>query len=164
MVSNLHIGAAGELLVQYRLLRLGIDSARMTTDSGVDAVAYTSLGARTIQVKTNHRFTPAGGTGAASVGFTFPAAGRFDLLACVLLEPETVWLFGRHRAIELAQQLSARGEHRLYWYGPDAAVAARRGLPWSALDEHLLENTAYELLGAPAADAAVESGERALGV
>ncbi|MGV0872113.1 hypothetical protein [Mycolicibacterium sp. XJ879] len=27
------IGAAGELLVQYQLLKLGIDSARLTTDS-----------------------------------------------------------------------------------------------------------------------------------
>lgn len=151
MVSNLHIGAAGELLVQYRLLRLGIDSARMTTDSGVDAVAYTSLGARTIQVKANQRFTPAGGTGGASVGFTFPASMPADLLACVLLETEQVWLFERDRAFSLAQQLSSKGEHRLYWYAPDAGVAARRGLPWSDLEPHLLENSAYELLGAPAA-------------
>jgi len=35
-----HIGAAGELLVQYKLLKHGIDSARLTTDSGIDLVAY----------------------------------------------------------------------------------------------------------------------------
>lgn len=34
------IGAAGELLVQYQLLKLGIDSARLTTDSGIDLVMY----------------------------------------------------------------------------------------------------------------------------
>lgn len=28
-----HIGSAGELLVQYKLLKFGIDSAAMTTDS-----------------------------------------------------------------------------------------------------------------------------------
>jgi hypothetical protein len=38
--STLHIGAAGELLVQYKLLKQGIDSAAMTTDSGIDLVAY----------------------------------------------------------------------------------------------------------------------------
>jgi hypothetical protein len=35
-----HIGAAGELLVQYRLLKMGIESAWMTTDAGVDLVVY----------------------------------------------------------------------------------------------------------------------------
>ena len=33
-MTTQHIGAAGELLVQYRLLKLGIDSARLTTDAG----------------------------------------------------------------------------------------------------------------------------------
>jgi diacylglycerol kinase family enzyme len=37
-MSTQHIGAAGELLVQYQLLKMGIDSARMTTDAGVDLV------------------------------------------------------------------------------------------------------------------------------
>lgn len=32
-MSTQHIGAAGELLVQYRLLKLGIDSARLTAGS-----------------------------------------------------------------------------------------------------------------------------------
>jgi len=35
------IGAAGELLVQYELLKLGIDSPRLTTDAGVDPVPAT---------------------------------------------------------------------------------------------------------------------------
>jgi hypothetical protein len=39
-MSTQHIGAAGELLVQYQLLKIGIDSARMTTDAGVDLVVY----------------------------------------------------------------------------------------------------------------------------
>jgi hypothetical protein len=32
------IGAAGEALVTYKLLKHSIDSARMTTDAGVDVV------------------------------------------------------------------------------------------------------------------------------
>ncbi len=39
-MSTQHIGAAGELLVQYQLLKLGVDSARMTTDAGIDLVVY----------------------------------------------------------------------------------------------------------------------------
>lgn len=39
-ITSQHIGAAGELLTQYQLLKLGIDSARLTTDSGIDLVAY----------------------------------------------------------------------------------------------------------------------------
>jgi hypothetical protein len=39
-MNTQHIGAAGELLVQYQLLKLGIDSARLTTDAGVDLVVY----------------------------------------------------------------------------------------------------------------------------
>ena len=31
-----HIGAAGELLVQYKLLKFGVDSAAMTIVSGID--------------------------------------------------------------------------------------------------------------------------------
>lgn len=64
--------AAGELLVQYRLVKLGIDSARLT-DSGVDLVAYSpgATTAVTIQVKTQATPTPSGGKGALSVG-SFP--------------------------------------------------------------------------------------------
>ena len=52
-----HIGAAGELLVQYKLLKFGIDSAAMTTDSGIDLVAYSPKNNRsfTIQVKTKEK-------------------------------------------------------------------------------------------------------------
>jgi hypothetical protein len=35
-IKTQHIGAAGELLVQYQSLKYGIDSARLTTDSGID--------------------------------------------------------------------------------------------------------------------------------
>lgn len=59
------IGAAGELLVQYQLLKLGIDSARLTTDSGIGLVIYAPghQAAVTIQVKTYLPPKPAGGKG-----------------------------------------------------------------------------------------------------
>ena len=61
-LQTLAIGAAGELLVQYGLLKHGIDSARMATDSGIDLVMYVpgTTTAATIQVKTNFAPTPAG--------------------------------------------------------------------------------------------------------
>jgi hypothetical protein len=64
-VTTRHIGAAGELLVQYRLLKVGIDSARLTTDAGIDLVVYApgSAEATTVQVKTNLAPKPAGGKG-----------------------------------------------------------------------------------------------------
>ena len=52
------VGRCGELLVQYRLLRLGVESAPMTTDSGIDLVAFDPKrqAVVTIQVKTStHR-------------------------------------------------------------------------------------------------------------
>jgi len=33
--TTLQIGSAGELLVQYKLLKNGVDSAAVTTDSGI---------------------------------------------------------------------------------------------------------------------------------
>ncbi len=68
-----HIGAAGELLVQYLLLKYGIDSAAMTTDAGIDLVAYSPKNKRpyTIQVKTQEQPTKGGGKGKLSLGNIF---------------------------------------------------------------------------------------------
>ena len=56
-ISKRHIGAAGELLVQYKLVKEEIDSARLTTDAGVDLVAYSPNGSKayTIQIKTKEQ-------------------------------------------------------------------------------------------------------------
>jgi hypothetical protein len=68
-LTTQQIGRLGELLVQYELLRFGIDSAPMTTDAGVDLVAYSGLKRRaiTLQVKTNFAPKPGGGKGALGV-------------------------------------------------------------------------------------------------
>lgn len=72
-LSTAHIGKAGELLAQLRPLRLGIDSPAMTTDAGVDLVAYSprSRRPRTIQVKTNEKPKPGGGKGKFALQWTF---------------------------------------------------------------------------------------------
>jgi hypothetical protein len=68
------IGAAGELLVQYQLLKHGIDSARLTTDSGIDLVMYVpgTHHAFTVQVKAAEKPYLDGGTGPLVMGWFFP--------------------------------------------------------------------------------------------
>ncbi|MGH3554277.1 MAG: hypothetical protein ACRDT5_17175 [Mycobacterium sp.] len=58
--------------MQSKLLKLGIDSARLTTDSGFDLVMPGSREASTIQVKAKYRSVPAGGTGKQLLSWTFP--------------------------------------------------------------------------------------------
>ncbi|PKQ25159.1 MAG: hypothetical protein CVT64_11130 [Actinobacteria bacterium HGW-Actinobacteria-4] len=125
-MTTLHIGAAGELLVQYRLLKHGVDSARLTTDSGVDLVAYSPIVATalTIQVKTSAVASKAGGKGAMSSGWFFAHDCTADLLALVRLSSDSVWLFTLAEARELAQQHSQKGARQLYWYTDPATAPA----------------------------------------
>lgn len=152
MLTTQHIGAAGELLVQYRLVKLGIDSARLTTDSGVDLVAYSpgANTAHTIQVKTQRAASPSGGKGALSVGFFFPHELRAEMLALTLLETDDVWIFTRDEARQLAQQNNARGMRQLYWYSEPRPPRAGSPAPLHAGDmkPYLLEHRAAFLFTA----------------
>ena len=116
-MSTQHIGAAGELLVQYRLLKLGIDSARLTTDSGIDLVVYApgDRAATTLQVKSNFAPKPAGGRGPLSRGWFFPDDCPAQVIALVALDVDTVWLLPTPEARQLAQQHSGKGIRQLYW-------------------------------------------------
>jgi len=62
-LTTQQIGRAGELLTQQKLLLLGIDSAPLTTDSGIDLVTFSKRkeDAITIQVKSNLKPKDAGG-------------------------------------------------------------------------------------------------------
>lgn len=117
MVNTQHIGAAGELLVQYRLLKLGIDSARLTTDAGIDLVVYApaNRSAVTVQVKANFGPKPSGGKGPLSRAWYFPHACPAQLLALVALDVDKVWIFTIDEARNLAQQHSEKGMRQLYW-------------------------------------------------
>lgn len=116
-MNTQHIGAAGELLVQYRLLKLGIDSARLTTDAGIDLVVYApaNRSALTVQVKANLGPKPSGGTGPLSRAWYFPHACPAQLLALVALDVDIVWIFKIDEARNLAQQHSEKGMRQLYW-------------------------------------------------
>ncbi len=133
-ITTLHIGRAGELLVQYRLLCRGIDSAPMSTDAGVDLVAYVPRRARaiTIQVKTNWQAKPGGGRGKAALDWWIAEDTPALLIALVDLSSERIWLLTREELSELAQQKSS-GRWHLYMYtdpeakprSKDRAVLAR---------------------------------------
>lgn len=141
------IGAAGELLVQYQLLKQGIDSARLTTDSGIDLVMYVPghQSAATIQVKTNLAPKPAGGTGKLLLSWSFPDDCKAEWLACVDMSTDSAWLFTIDQARERAQQKHAGGTRLLYFY-TDESVGPK-SLRVSDMTGHRLEHVIAELLG-----------------
>lgn len=127
-MHTLGIGAAGELLVQYKLLKHGIDSARLTVDAGIDLVMYVSRTCEpvTIQVKTKEKPVPAGGTVKPTLGWFFPDTCPAQWLAFCDLSTDSAWLFTIDEARELAQQHSAKGQRQLYWYVDDPAPKGAR--------------------------------------
>lgn len=146
-MNSQHIGAAGELLVQYQLLKLGIDSARLTTDAGVDLVVYApgDRAATTVQVKANLGPKPAGGRGPLSRGWYFPHHSPAQLMALVALDTDTVWLFTLAEAQGLAQQHSERGIRQLYWRLEAAANTAKALRHEGEMADYLLAARAPQL-------------------
>lgn len=141
------IGAAGELLVQYQLLKQGIDSARLTTDSGIDLVMYLPCQreAATIQVKANLGSKPAGGKGKLLLSWPFPDDLKAQWLGCVDMSTDSVWLFRIDEARQLAQQKHAGGTRLLYFYTDESiGPKARRQ---SDMAGHRLEPVIAKLLG-----------------
>jgi hypothetical protein len=118
------IGAAGEALVTYKLLKHEIDSARMTTDAGVDLVMYIPghRESATIQVKAQWEPVPAGGKGPLLSAWVFDRDCPADWLALVDLSGDRAWLLTMDEARELAQQKPASGDWRIYWYPDDTVV------------------------------------------
>ena len=109
------IGAAGELLVQYRLIKRGIDSARLTTDSGIDLVMYIpgTTEAHTVQVKTIVKPFLDGGTGPLVAGWVLPRTCKAQWLAGVDISRDRVWLFPIEDALRHAR--GSKKDVWLYW-------------------------------------------------
>ncbi len=127
-MNSQQIGRAGELLVQFLLLREGIESAELTTDAGIDLVAFAPRQgtAVTIQVKTNLRpKRRSGGRGKPVLDWWLATATPAQYVACVDLSENRVWLFTRAEFQQLAQQHSSGRDHFYMWC--DSTVVPRRG-------------------------------------
>lgn len=147
--STAQIGRCGELLVQYHLLKLGIESAPMTTDVGVDLVAYSPSRRRayTVQVKTNLQSKPSGGKGKAGLDWWIREDSPADLVALVDLSADRIWLMSHANLMKHAQQRSS-GRAHVYMY-TDPAVRPRKSDRRSHLrefEDFLLYNCASALL------------------
>lgn len=140
-MTTQHIGAAGELLVQYQLLKTGIDSARLTTDAGIDLVVYSpgTAHATTVQVKANLAAKPAGGKGQLSRSWDFPHTCPAQLLALVALDCDSVWLFTMAESLEFAQQHSPKGIRKMYWFVEPPTGGAAGARHQGQMDPFLLQ-------------------------
>lgn len=135
------IGAAGELLVQYKLLKLGIDSSAMTTDSGIDLVAYSPVTkmALTIQVKTKDKPSQGGGKGKRSLAWDLRDSSPAQLVAVTDLSTDSVWLFWHNEFIEYAQQHSAKGNLKFYMYVDETVKTKKEKAFLSQFEAHRIE-------------------------
>ena len=141
LADSLRIGRAGELLVSYRLLRLGIESAPMTTDRGVDLVAFDAGAGRavTVQVKTVAGPKPAGGTGKPSLDWWVASDCPAELVALVELSGERIWMLRTPELAELAQQHSSRGYHLYMYLDPSVRLEPGKRALVDQFDDLLLE-------------------------
>lgn len=121
-LTTQQIGKCGELLVQYRLLQNGIESAPMTTDSGIDLVAYSTKSnkALTIQVKTNQKPKPGGGSDRPSIDWWVPQKSVAELFAFVELEQGQIWIIKSREMKSLAQQKPTGRYHFFMVLDPEA--------------------------------------------
>lgn len=148
-MKTAQIGASGVLLIQYRLLKLGVESAPMTTDAGIDLVVYapSAQEALTVQVKTCLRSKPAGGKGALALDWWLRSDSPAQIVGLVDLESDTAWLF-RHQEFEAKAQQKPAGRMHLYFY-TDNSYRARPDCHARDFDPYRLQNRTAELFGVP---------------
>jgi len=140
--STQHIGSAGELLVQYKLLKFGVDSAAMTTDSGIDLVAYSPRNQRpyTIQVKSKGNPTHGGGRGKLSLVWDLRDDSPADLVVVTDLSTDSAWLFTHKEYEKYAQQHSEKGMLKFYMYVDETVNTKKEKALLSQFEEYRLEN------------------------
>lgn len=145
-LTNQQIGKCGELIVQYKLLSHGIESAPLTTDAGIDLVAFSSKKstALTIQVKTNQKPKPGGGKGKLLIDWWIPEKSPANIFAFVELEKERVWLVEAKLLPKLAQQ-NPEGKYHFYMYTDPTSKPRKDGLQSNdyEFERYLLENLVH---------------------
>jgi len=95
------------------LLLAGVESAPLTTDYGVDLVAFSPRNQKavSIQVKTNHHPKHGGGKGKLALDWWVPDDSPADTVAFVDLSSSTVWLMKMLEVAKFAQQHSGGRYH-----------------------------------------------------
>jgi hypothetical protein len=143
------IGASGVLLIQYRLLKCGIESAPMTTDAGIDLVVYSpKLGkAVTVQVKTCLRPKPAGGKGRPSLDWWLPRASPAELVGIANLEGDQAGLFRHDEFAAKAQQQTEENLHLYFYVEPD--YQSQDGRHQRDFEAFRIERRMLDLFGVP---------------
>jgi len=149
-IRKSQIGRCGELLVQYRLLLRGVESAPMTTDAGIDLVAYAPSVERpfSIQVKTNLKPKPGGGKGKSALDWWVAESTPAQLVALVDLATMKIWLLLREELATLAQQKSS-GRYHIYMYtDPTAKPKKQERLAHAyEFERYLLEDRMSSVFG-----------------
>ncbi len=114
----------------------------MTTDSGIDLVAYSSKNNRpfTIQVKTKEKPLPGGGKGKLALAWDLRDNPPAEIVAIVDLSTDSVWLFTHSEFESLAQQHSAKGNLKLYMYVEEAIKTKKEMALLRQFEQYRLEN------------------------
>ena len=149
-LSKVQIGKCGELLVQYLLLLRGVESAPMSTDAGVDLVAYSPKLARatTIQIKANLKAKPSGGKGKMALDWWIDEETPAEYIALVDLSSQRVWLLSKDELGTLSQQKSHSRFH-LYMYTDPTHQPKKTGRLAHVyeFEKYMIENRAHEIFG-----------------
>ena len=114
-LATQQIGRCGELLVQYMLLKYGVESAPMTTDFGIDLIAFNTAKQQTvtIQVKTSTYHDPNDKWLRWEILYDCPA----DYVALVDLDRNKFWLIKLDEFKQIGAR-AAKGYLRLWWSLP----------------------------------------------
>jgi len=148
MLNKQQIGKCGELLVQYKLLLNRVESAHLTTDSGIDLVAYSpkTKESITIQVKANLKAKPGGGRGKLALDWRVPEDSPADLVALADLSTNRVWLLNMEEISEFAQQHSS-GRYHVYMYVDPTVKPSKpkRRVFTYEFEKFLLENRIHHI-------------------
>ena len=122
----------------------------MSTDVGVDLVAYSPKlhDAITIQVKTNLKPKPGGGKGKDALDWWVSEKCPASLIALVDLKTEKVWLLKREEIEQHAQQRSSGRLHIYMYTDPSAKPRGKDRLAHAyEFERFIISNRTTELFG-----------------
>ena len=147
-MKTAQIGAAGVLLIQYKLLKLGIDSSPMTIDDGIDLVAYSPRPAKaiTLQVKTCLQPKPSGGKGRPALDWWLRNDSPAEIVGLTDLATNSAWLFRHSDFVAVAQQ-KPEGRLHFYFYTDNHYEPKRERCHIRDFDIHLIDTIGPRIFG-----------------